>query len=200
MKRALDEFENSMRRARTLHELHLAFSNRLTDAVDLSDILRAEIAMAVSAFDFFVHELTRLGMLECFVGKRPPTDAFGKWKLSLSAVAEMDGPSPAEHILDSEIRRQHRFNSFQQPERVADAVRLFSNVRLWEEVARECGEGVEDAKRSFGLIIDRRNKIVHEADIDPSYPGQLWPIDRSTVEILFDRIEAVARAIYRVSI
>ena len=200
MKTALDEFLSNMSRVRALHLLHSSLSRQLTGAVDLSDILRAEVVMAVSAFDFFIHEITRLGMLESLTGKRPKTNAFDKWQLSIEAVTSMVDSGNMAQILNAEIRTQHGFLSFQQPDAAADAVRLFSSVKLWEEVGKECGETAEIAKQSFKLIVDRRNKIAHEADIDPSYPGQRWPIDVAEVEKVLDRIEGVARAIFRVSV
>jgi hypothetical protein len=39
-----------------------------------------------------------------------------------------------------------------------------------------------------------------EADIDPSYPGQRWPIDIPLVEDIFDKIEAICRAIFKVAV
>ena len=200
MQTALDDFLSNMSRVRALHFLHSSLSKQLTEAVDLSDILRAEVVMAVSAFDFFIHEITRLGMLESLTGKRPRTNAFDKWQLPIEVVTSMMHSGHGEQRLDAEIRTQHGFLSFQQPDAIADAVRLFSSVKLWEEVGKEFGETAEIAKQSFKLIIDRRNKIAHEADIDPSYPGQRWPIDVAEVEKVLDRIEKVAGAIFRVSV
>lgn len=196
MRTAFDAFEASMRRVRELHALHGSIFELLTNAVDLSDILRSEVVMAVSAFDFFIHELVRLGMLECFSGKRPRTAAFNRWSLPIGAFEDLSDASSAEQRLDAEIRERHGFLSFQQPEKVADAIRLISEVKIWEEVSVILGESVQHAKDSFKLIIERRNKIAHEADLNPSYPGQLWPIDAAMVEMIFNRIESVARAIF----
>jgi len=60
MKKAICDFEASMARVRALHALQGSFAKRLTVAVDLSDILRAEVVLAVSALDYFVHELILL--------------------------------------------------------------------------------------------------------------------------------------------
>lgn len=197
MQKALDDFEECMRRVRTLHALHRSFSTRLTAAVDLSDILRAEVVLAVSALDYFIHELTRIGMLECWSGNRPQTDAFQRFQLPLAMARGLSSPATALQILDTEVRSKHGFLSFQHPDRVADAIRLFSNSKLWEEVGKEMGVPAQSAKSALMLIVDRRNKIAHEADIDPSYPGQRWPIDISMVEEIFASIEAICRAIFK---
>jgi hypothetical protein len=177
MQTAIDLFEASMSRVRSLHGLYGAFAKQVTAAIDLSDVLRAEIVLAVSALDYYVHELTRLGMLECWSGSRNRTDAFNRFQLPISIAGGLSNPSTAKQIIEAEIRLRHGFLSFQHPDRIADAVRLFSEVKLWEEVGKEVGMSANAVKTSLVLIVDRRNKIAHEADIDPSYPGQRWPID-----------------------
>ncbi|MES2294049.1 MAG: hypothetical protein V4527_12180 [Pseudomonadota bacterium] len=197
---ALKSFEMNMGRVRSLHALRESFSSRVTPVVDLSDMLRAEVVLAVSALDHFVHELTRLGMLESWKGNRKKTDAFGRFHLSLSAAALLTNTPSAMTVLETEIRNRHSFLSFQHPEKISDAVRLFSDVKLWEAVGNRLGEDASAIKSSLVLIVDRRNKIAHEADVDPSYPGQRWPINVSLVEGIFSRIESISTAIYSVAV
>ncbi|WP_052711980.1 hypothetical protein [Elstera litoralis] len=82
MQSALKAFDDSLARARHFHGLHNTLSSTLTVAVDLSDMLRAEIVMAVSALDHYIHEIVRIGMLECWAGTRPITDAFGRFSIT----------------------------------------------------------------------------------------------------------------------
>lgn len=200
MQTALDAFNKSMSRVHALHALYVTLSAQLTAAVDLSDILRAEIVMAVSAFDYYVHELCRLGILESHNGARPKTDAMARFQVPMSALPSLANAVTAEQALDALVREKHGYLSFQKPDSIADAVRLFSTVSLWKAVAVECGETPQVAKSAFQLIIDRRNQIAHEADLDPSYPDQRWPIDVTLVEDAFARIEKVANAIFTVAV
>jgi hypothetical protein len=52
-----------------------------------------------------------------------------------------------------------------------------------------------DVKQRLKLIVDRRNKIAHEADMDPTYPKARWPISAPDVEdvvrFLVDVVEAI---------
>src|ERR1700759_5356643 len=182
MNAALDAFNTSISRVRALHALYGIFAKQVTSVVDLSDVLRAEIVLAVSSLDHYIHELARLGMLECWTGIRNSTDAFKRFPLPISVAVALSDPVIAQQTIESEIRLRHSFLAFQHPDRIADAVRLFSDVRLWEEVANILGMAAQEVKSSLVLIVDRRNKIAHEADIDPSYPGQRWPIDPEMVE------------------
>jgi hypothetical protein len=163
MQSALSAFTENLARVRHLHALHASFSAQVTAIVDLSDLLRAEVVLAASALDHYVHELTRLGMLECWRGKRPLTDAFKRFSLPAGAtVAAMADTSQAEAIFENEVRVRHSYATFQQPEKIADAVRLFSNIGLWETVAGRLGVSTKDARNALSLIVDRRNKIAHE--------------------------------------
>lgn len=200
MQSALEAFNNSLARVRHMHGLHSTLTATLTSAVDLSDILRAEVVMAVSALDYYIHEIARIGMLQSWAGTRPATDAFGRFSLTLSAAKKFANPTLSAATLDNEIRTKHGYASFQQPEKIADAVRLFSPVSLWDRVGQHLAKSPKDVKNTLGLIIDRRNKIAHEADVDPSFPNQLWPIIPSTVERMINDIESIGHAIHAVCV
>lgn len=193
MRDAIDIFNLSLRRVRDLHDLHASFSTRLTAAIDISDILRSEIVLCVSALDSFVHQLTLLGMLEVFDGYRSGTDAFNKFQVPMSRVFDL-----TRQTFEAEIRHRHGYLSFQHPDRIADAVRLFSNVELWSDVGKVLNSDKNSIKNNLTLIVDRRNKIAHAADLDPTFPNQLWPIDRSQVDYTLKTVDEIAQAIYSV--
>jgi hypothetical protein len=199
MQSALNSFNQSIARVRHLHGLHVAIGVHVTVKVDLSDILRAELVMSVSALDRYVHDLTLLGMLECWAGVRPKTDAFNRFSLPMSVMGLMSIALTAEAALENEIRFRHAYLTFQQPDKIADAIRLFSPVALWDGVAIHIGKPAQTIKATLGLIVDRRNKIAHEADVDPSYSGQLWQIDPPMVEQMVNDVESIAHAIHAVS-
>jgi hypothetical protein len=66
---------------------------------------------------------------------------------------------------------------------------------LWNEIANKTGKSANDLKKQLDLIVDRRNKIAHEADIDPSFPGNRWPIDEDMVKDAIDFIEKLVETI-----
>lgn len=181
MQQAIEAFRESIGRAEHLGGLYKALSGLTTAAVDASDLLRAQVVLAISALDYYIHEVTVLGMIEVFEGKRPRTPAFLKFRVSVGTIsAGMSTRSSS--WFEAEVRERHSFLSFQQPDKVADAIRLFSDVRLWQEVASKMASTDKALKDRLKLIVDRRNKIAHEADLDPSYPGSRWPIKTADVE------------------
>ena len=133
----IDQFRENITRVKTLSGLHDAFNQQTTGIVDLTDLLRAQIVMIVSALDHYIHEITRVGMLEIYDGLRPQTNAFSRFQVSLDAtMAGISKPGENEW-LDIEIRQKHGYQAFQHPDNIANAVRLFSSCELWRSVASE---------------------------------------------------------------
>lgn len=199
MQAAIDQFCENLARARSLAGLAQSLSSLTTAAVDLSDILRASLVLTVSALDHFVHEFTRLGILEVHRGHRPTTDAYLSFRVPMSAAREGMADTSRDEWLDQAIREAHSWLSFQHPDKIADAIRFMSNVRLWEQVASELGMTSRTVRVQLGAIIDRRNKIAHEADMDPTNPGLRWPINEALVRDAIDFIKRMTQATFKVA-
>jgi hypothetical protein len=64
-------------------------------------------------------------------------------------------------------------------------------------VASKLGKPAKDMKQQLSVIIDRRNKIAHEADIDPTFGiGSRWNIDEALVSDAVNFIEQVVESIH----
>jgi hypothetical protein len=195
MHRVLNQFHDNIARVRALGGVYAAIRRITTAALDPSDLLRAQIVMAVSALDHYIHELTLAGMIEIYNGNRPPTPAYLKFQVPLETAVPGIRSTTASWF-EAVIRVKHGYLPFQQPDKVADAVRLFSPCELWITVAAVMGTTADDIKSRLRLIVDRRNKIAHEADLDPSYPGSHWPLTESDVASVIDFIQNLCEAIH----
>lgn len=195
MQGAIEQFRINVERARNLSTIYKAITAQVTGALDLSDILRTALVMTVSALDHYVHEIVRVGMLEAYGGQRPQTPAFRRFQVSLAGALQGLGAPGDSDWLQSEIRTHHGYQSFQSPENIADGVRLISEVQLWNDVAARLGLDVKDVRDRLRLIVNRRNQIAHEADLDPSFPGRRWPVSETLVDGAIDFIEDLAEAI-----
>ncbi len=194
MQQALNSFKECIERARHLGGLFTALSRLVTPVVDTSDLLRAQIVLAVSALDYFIHEITLHGMIETFEGNRPATDAFLKYKVSGSVYLAPAGQ--AVTAFRNDVKERNSFLSFQQPEKIAEAIRMFHGKPLWREVAVRLSGSEALIKDQLRLIVERRNKIAHEADIDPSFPGARWPISLQDTLDSITFIERIGQAIF----
>jgi hypothetical protein len=248
MQSALDQFRISIGRVRDLIDLHNSVKAQATGARDVSDMLRAALVLAVSALDYYVHEVVTLGMLEIHRGQRSePTpsanttqSAFSRFQVSLGGarqerLAAIDIASWLEteieqthgyaflqqsytvaalipaisssvvkrlnnaSWLENEIRERLGYQSFQQADKIADAIRYISDKKLWDEVANKISRPTKDIKQQLNSIVDRRNKIAHEADIDPTFNiGNRWNIDEVLVGNAVDFIEQIVESIHQV--
>lgn len=198
MKAAIEQFRGNIARVRNLGSLASILDSQTTEALDVSDILRAELAMAVSALDLYAHEVVRLGMLDAYTGNRIRTPAFLEFQVSLDSAMQRASDPNSVIWLDDQVRERHSRQSFQTPDNIAEAVRLTSNAPLWNEVAGTIGMDRQSVTENLRLIVARRNQIVHEADADPSYPGALWPIDRQMTDEAVGFMEQVVEAIHSV--
>ncbi len=193
---AIDHFNSNLGYVRNLLALARAVDATTTSAVDVGDIQRAAIVMVVSALDHFVHERVREGMLDALRGTRPRTAAFLRFEMSMSAVLEGQAPGAGTDWFEEAIRDKHGHRPFLKVEDIADALRLVSGVELWTTVASQTGHaGPQALKADIKVIVDRRNKIAHEADLNPTQPGLRWPISDGLATGAVDTIEAVVNGI-----
>jgi len=139
-------------------------------------------------------------MIEISKGARPTTDAFSKFQLPLDAVERALNGQSHESWLGDTVREKHSWMSFQHPDKIADAIRLISPKKLWEEVGTAMNLPAKDVKLRIEMIVDRRNKIAHEADMDPTNPGFRWPIHQQMASDALDEIERVAEAVFKVAV
>ena len=200
MQSAIDLFRLSIARVRDLIAVHNSLKAQASSVLDLSDMLRAALVLAVSALDYYIHEVVRIGMLEIHRGQRPEPPAFSGFQISLgNARAGINAEQNIDSWLEDEIRQRHSYKSFQQPNAIADAVRLICDKKLWEEVSINMGSPAKNIKQKLSLIVDRRNKIAHEADIDPAYSiGDRWPIDELLVNEAVNFLEQVVESIHNI--
>ena len=200
MQTAIDQFRLNLERVRNLGSLHKILSTQTTGALNLTDLLRSELVMIVSALDLYVHEAVRLGMLECFRGQRVRTDAFHRFQVTLAGTLQAVSLPGSDVWLDAQIRDRLGHRTFQQPDDIADGIRLVSNVELWNSVAVQLQTTSRDVRDRIRLVVDRRNKIVHEADSNPTYGqiGMLWTLTATQTDDAVAFIESVAEAVHAV--
>ena len=200
MQTAIEQFHRNARRVRDLGSLYEALNSQTTQVLDLSDLLRSQLVMIVSALDQYVHELVRLGMWESFRGNRPMTEAFRRFQVTLGGVLDANATQGQGDWLDEQIRTRHSYRSFQHPEQISEAILLVSDVQLWNSVAVHLQSTRQEVTSQLKLIVDRRNKIAHEADLNPSYGqiGVLWPIEFHEVDEAVSFVYRLAESIHAV--
>lgn len=192
-------------RADHLLSIQAYVSANATAAVNSDELLRAEWAARVSALDLFVHELVAQRMVQIFDGARPSCDGFNRFLLSTETarrIAEATSKATRSAAFDLAVRAQIERATYQYPDDVAAGVRNFSSVELWPSVALQFGatnatkaSQANAIKLQLTQIVRRRNKIVHEGDLQPSSPRTPWPISAGDVASVRQFIDSVVAAI-----
>ncbi|CAG9215620.1 conserved hypothetical protein [Paraburkholderia tropica] len=201
----LDHFNSIWSRCEELAAMHAYLARQLTVALRPDELLRAEWVTRVSALDLYVHELVTQKMLETFEGHRLPSNGYLRFQVAndtLMRIRAAPTPYDARQAFDLELRTRLGYSTFQDPDKIADGIRLCSDVELWNEVALRQGAtqatkiaAAKGLKRELSLIVERRNKIAHEGDLQPIAPRVPWTIDRADVQRVASCIKGIVHAI-----
>jgi hypothetical protein len=200
MHRSKVRFDSAMQRIRQLDALYVHLSNNLHFPTDtISDLLRAEIVYVISAFDKYIHDIVRQGMVEIFTGVRQQTSAYKSFQISIEQFDLINSSTsvpPPESVFESTVAAYHKHLSFQDPDKVAAALSLmWPEVHKWQRIAQCMGKTESDTRIELKNIIIRRNQIVHEGDID-LLTGQVQQIDHAdtleSVNFINDLVTCIA--------
>lgn len=105
--------------------------------------------------------------------------------LSFNVVQEIlsaEGDAEKERLARTHVAQRLNRETFQRAESIATGLSLVGVTRVWNRAF-----SAEDLllRKHLDLIVDRRNKIVHQSDSDPLSFGEPTPIDKT------DALEAV---------
>ena len=112
-------------------------------------------------------------------------------------IKDIIAGSSAIDIIKSELSVRNSYFSFQSPEKISEAINSFSSIKIWKEIASQTMLGdSDDIQRRLSLIVDRRNKIAHEADCDPTDATSRWAITKQDTNEAIEFIEKIGIAIH----
>lgn len=201
----INYFNSTWERCDEISALHTFLSSHLTAALNPDELLRSEWVARVSCLDLFIHEKIAQGMLGIFSGSKPATQAFLNFQITNDLLMQQNSAASATAkgaAFDLFVRDKLSLSTFQAPEKIADGIRLISEAELWNEIALHQGASpvtkkaaAKSLKSSLSLIIDRRNKIAHEGDLQPTTPRTPWPILKSDLTYVNSFIKNLVSAI-----
>lgn len=167
--------------------------------VQYKDVLRSQIVFLDSAFDFFMHEVTKYGMVQIFQGVWEKTDKFNNFSIRLGEIsAVLQNPEQENWFLDI-VNESYAEDTFMSSEAVIGQLNLIG-VK-WQNVADkafyERGSTIptkDKFKNSLNSLFKRRNQIAHQADCLHETGAKL-DIEREDVETYIRNIEKIVEAI-----
>lgn len=95
MLNAKKSFDSAIIRIRNIHGLynHLTTYLHYTEET-VADILRSEIVYAISAFDKFIHDIVKQGILETYNTLRPATNTYKNFPICMEQMQCILNPQP----------------------------------------------------------------------------------------------------------
>jgi hypothetical protein len=203
LNRAIQQFETNLEGLKQLGAIYLAFVEKVTQVISLDELLRAELVLAVGALDCYVHDLVRIGMGGFFKTGKGESNAYLNFGVSLDFMKKLllaSSGSEKLSLFEQEIRRLHAYRTFQTAENISQALSFIGIKTIWDKVGAILGMNSSDVRTRLDLIVDRRNRIVHESDVDPSLGiGNKYPIDFPLVDSAVRFLNSVAYAIHQIA-
>ncbi|MCG9731143.1 hypothetical protein L1D44_15205 [Shewanella sp. Isolate13] len=194
-------FEQNIKEARAISDIYNYLSSEVKVPFSVDDLLRSQIVYAVSAFDKLIHDLIRVGLVQSYEGLRTQTPKYINEVFPMSVIQQMSTASipPAVHYFEQAVFQKLKVFSYQDPSKVSDGLSyIWDEKQKWQKITTQMGSTKDhkEVKTQLKLIADRRNMIVHEADLSPA-SMQKQDITSSEVIEIIDFIESCGNAIYQ---
>lgn len=161
--------------------------------VDATDLYRAALVQGVAAWDRYVHGVVLDRAVEIILG-RLAAGAASRMGLPLIDVATLineHDPTMRELTARSIFAERLARETYQRPDDVAAALAMVGIKSIWSTAFPDA----QQAKITLGVVIDRRNKIVHQCDYDPLTPGAVVPL---TAQDVLDALCVVSDTVHAI--
>ena len=169
MSKPIDNFHLQIIEVKKLNDIFQYSQHVLTTGIDISGILRAQIVFSVSALDNYVHNIVLFGVASILRNKKPLPISFGKLTLGLDSVNMLMNDSEVIDtyaLIEEKIKHNLSWKSFQHPDKIAEALRIICDKKIWNELENMMKIPAKSIKEQLQLIVKRRDSIAHEADFD----------------------------------
>lgn len=188
--RRLGEFTADIARGRDLVGLGQAIGTMTNGLVDSQDLYRAALAQGVAAWDRYVHGVVLDRAVEIMLGRMSAGES-SKVGLPLGAVAALmnvTGQADRELAARSFFAERLSKETYQRPDDVAAGLAMVGVKAIWSTAFPDARQ----AKLRLGVVVDRRNRIVHHCDNDPVTPGSVIPLSS---EDALDALQVVSETV-----
>jgi hypothetical protein len=182
-------FRTAVERAKSLCALQQYMAENHAAILDTSDMLRAAVVQGISALDFLLHEVNRIETMRRLKSKKTIKKIDVPLQL-LNIEQEHQYAQVEEHV-----KRKSSYKTFVDPNKMGEMLSCFIE-HPWQQIAIAIGEDEKALKTRLSFIYRWRNRIAHEADVNPAYASVgLFPIDCDDVESALSDILLIGDAV-----
>ena len=172
-------FEQQIISVRNLTSMYQYLINN-APTMDASLLLRSEYVLIVSAFDSYLHSIVRRKIRENFFASQFLPSNLNLPISDYLLIHNESDISTKKQLLDVALRKCLEKDSYQSPISVEYALNLINIRSIWKASTSTFGDTADNIRRRLALIVQRRNQIAHESDIDPT--GVQRNITQQTVD------------------
>jgi len=194
-------FENSIKRAKNLLEIHhLAHGAQARPPAFLADAHRAAIVLAVSALDAFVRAFVTDRIVSKVANPLEPvpkklSEQIKNW-LDQDTIFEAARQGDLSSRVENALRERFDYQSFQGVSKITEAMELIGCKDAFATIARSAAVNEGNLKRDLGRFTKRRHIIAHCGDYDlRQTPPEENKILKKDVLKCIKTVELVAREI-----
>jgi hypothetical protein len=199
------EFHRNIEYARDLVKGGRRLEQLQVGAFDVGDIYRAAWVQALAALDHWVYrELVDRAVTLIQQPGTPRPERFKKLTLSVDFFEKVHHyGEPLDVAFRAHVENVFQTATSPNPDKIQWAFSHIKSGKLWPKVARVLtgqrtdGLTITDAQVVARLrgIVERRNRIAHESDRDPSSPNGKRPINAADTMDAIAWIEMTAAAV-----
>ncbi len=127
-----------------------------TSLQNAEDIWRSQIVFLDSALDFYIHEITKYGMVKILSGEYSDTDYFDKFRISMKFVKKIIKYPENINKICNELDSINQKNCFMSYKNIYHQLKLIG-----------IDVNISSFQTQIDLLYKRRNEIAHQADCIP---------------------------------
>lgn len=176
--RCICRFEENIRGAENIEPLY-TFLCENAGNMDTSYLLRSEFVLIVSALDTYMHMIVEDVIVDSFWNTSSISTALDIPIYKIKKVI-MGDETTRKDMFRILIRDRLKQDSFQSPKSIEYAFGLIGIKKIWSSIKDTMEMSCDDITKTLGLIVNRRNLIAHESDLNRA-TGELQPINLKEV-------------------
>ena len=165
MNNALKEFDTNIKVINDSMAIY-NYLRKVAKNIDFSILLRSQYILVVSALDTFMHEIVIEKIIDCFFGKSVVTNVVCDFSFDLVVMLRNKKDYEQRELLRTFLSKKFSKDSFQSPKSIEYAFQIIGINNIWQKVSSDMGHATRDVRDNLAIIVQRRNQIAHESDID----------------------------------